>query len=95
MCQCGDKGDSLTVVVSFLHNQGLRVLFGERVAPMLPFGIPQGAILTPMLFNMLFNPFTQFVGTFGLDSYQYADDTHLHLLMNGQPAFTPDILAKG
>ena len=60
-------------------------MIGEEKSRQYPLqcGVPQGAILSPMLFNVYMRPLTWLLQSFGLGCHQYADDTQLYLLMDG------------
>ena len=48
-------------------------------------GVPQGSILSPMLFNIDMKPLEEVIRRFGLRSQQYADDTQLYLSFSTNP----------
>lgn len=58
-------------------------------------GVPQGALLSPMLFSIDMSLFTQLAWSFRLGCHHYPDDSQLYLLLDGQPATTLQHLAEG
>lgn len=54
----------------------------------------QGAILFPILYNISVCPQAQLIQGFELGYVQYANDTQVYLLMDGQTDSTSGILAK-
>ena len=52
------------------------VMLGE-----LLHGVPQGAILSPMLFNICMKPLGEIIRRHGAGCYQYADDTQIYFSM--------------
>lgn len=57
--------------------------------------MPQGAILSPMLFNICMHLLAQLTWSFGLECHQYADNTHFYLLLDSQANSAPVNVAKG
>nr|XP_060615104.1 uncharacterized protein LOC132764950 [Anolis sagrei ordinatus] len=77
----GLGGTALNWFNSFLRNRSQRVEYMDQVSDGSPLlcGVPQGAILSPLLFNIYVRPLASLARSFGLDCYQYADDTQLLL----------------
>ncbi|CAI5764971.1 Hypothetical predicted protein [Podarcis lilfordi] len=81
---------------SFISGRGQRVALGREMSSHHPLvcGVPQGTILSPMLFNIFMHPLAHIIQSFGLGCHQYADDTQLYLLMDGHTDSIPDTLTR-
>ena len=77
----GIRGTVLQWFCSYLADRVQRVVLGDSSSDpwRLCHGVPQGSILSPMLFNMHMKLLGEVVRRFGLRSQQYADDTQLYL----------------
>ena len=68
LANVGIQGLALKWLRSFLQGRGQRVALGESISEWwaLDCGVPQGAILSLMLFNIYMHPLAQLVRRFGL-----------------------------
>lgn len=84
---CGGASQWLS---SFLHGQEQREVLGEDVTStqLLLYRVPQGTLLSPMLFNNYMHPLSHLAQRFGLRG-------HWYLLLDGNMATTLQNLAKG
>ena len=70
-------GTALQWFRSYLAGRLQKVVLGEHCsAPWtLQDGVPQGSVLSHMLFNMYMKPLGAVIRSFGVCCHQYADDT--------------------
>uniref|UniRef100_A0A8D0HCW3 SAM domain-containing protein n=1 Tax=Sphenodon punctatus TaxID=8508 RepID=A0A8D0HCW3_SPHPU len=79
--RAGIGGTVLEWFCSFLDGRTQCVVLGDfSSSPRgLTCGVPQGSILSPLLFNVYVQPLGEVVREFGTQCHQYADDTQLYL----------------
>ncbi|KAF7248518.1 NHP2-like protein 1 [Varanus komodoensis] len=72
---------------SYLDSRFQKMVLGDfGSAPwQLCHGVPQGSILSSLLFNIYMKPLGEVTRRFGLRSHQYADDTQLYLSFSTDP----------
>lgn len=77
--ECGICGTVLKWFGSFLEDRKQEVWSPPRSAfiPPLNIGVPQGSVLSPVLFNLYMTPFASLVERFGASVISYADNTQL------------------
>uniref|UniRef100_A0A803TDE0 Reverse transcriptase domain-containing protein n=1 Tax=Anolis carolinensis TaxID=28377 RepID=A0A803TDE0_ANOCA len=92
LAMSGVRGQALNWFNSFLRNRSQCVEYMDQVSDRSPLlcGVPQGAIVSPLLFNIYVRPLASLARSFGLDCYQYADDTQLLLRLEPGATAIPD-----
>ena len=75
------KGTALSWFHSFLFGRHQKVMIGSSFSGLLEtlFGVPQGSVLGPVLFNIYIRNLPNFIQSFGFISSTYADDTNARL----------------
>ena len=81
LSKLGIGGLALAWLQSFLEDHPQRVKLGENVSASwtLYCGVPQGLIISPMLFNIYMRPLGGVIWVCGALCHQYADDTQLYI----------------
>ena len=75
------KGTALSWFCSFLFGRHQKVRIGSTSSDLLEtlYGVPQGSVLGPVLFNIYVHSLPKFIQSFGFMSSNYADDTNTRL----------------
>ena len=75
------KGTALAWFRSFLFGRHQRVKIGSISSHLIAtkYGVPQGSVLGPVLFNIYVRNLPSFIKSFGFASSNYADDTNTRL----------------
>lgn len=74
----GLSSDSIEFLKSYLLERSQRVVLGSSISEYLPVnrGVPQGSILSPLLFSVYTSDFRKFLKS--CSTHQYADDTQIY-----------------
>ena len=76
----GVTGAALDWLRSYLANRKQLVRIGsDNSSPTVPFGIPQGSVLGPLIFTAYITPLGDLIRKYGLEYHLYADDTQIYI----------------
>ena len=77
----GVTGAALDWLRSYLADRKQLVRIGSDNSPPMsvPFGVPQGSILGPLLFTAYSTPLGDLIRKYGLEYHLYADDTQIYV----------------
>ena len=77
----GLDGTVLSWIKSYLSNHKQKIKIGDSFseAVILPFGVPQGSVLGPLLFTLYTSPLSEVISKFKVTHHLYADDTQIYL----------------
>ena len=72
----GVSGKALDWIDSYLNNRKQKVKLGDNFSEAfeLPFGLPQGSVLGPLLFTLYTTPLSQVISSFNVTHHLYADE---------------------
>ena len=82
----GLDGTVLLWIKSYLSNRNHKIKIGDSFseAVILPFGVPQGSVLGPLLFTLYTSPLSQVISKFNVTHHLYADDTQIYLAVDSR-----------
>ena len=82
----GLDGTVLLWIKSYLSNRKQKIKIGDSFseAAILPFGVPQGSVLGPLLFKFYTSPLSQVIFEFNVTHHLYADDTQIYLAVDSR-----------
>ena len=82
----GLDGTVLLWIKLYLSNRKQKIKIGDSFSEsvILPFGVPQGSVLGPLLFTLYTSPFSQVISKFNVTHHLYADDTQIYLAVDSR-----------
>ena len=82
----GLDGTVLSWIKSYLSNSKQKIKIGDSFseAVILPFGVPQGSVLGPLLFTLYTSPLSQVISKFNVTHHLYANDTQINLAVDSR-----------
>ena len=82
----GLDGAVLFWIKSYLSNrkQKIKICDSFSEVVILPFRVPQGSVLGPLLFTLYTSPLSQVISKFNVTHHLYADDTQIYSAVNSR-----------
>ena len=82
----GMDGTVMIWIKSYLANHRQKVKLGNSFldAFSLPYGVPQGSVLGPLLFTLYTTPLSHIISSFNVTHHLYADDTQIYLALDSR-----------
>ena len=82
----GVDGTVLMWIKSYLTNHRQKVKLGNSFSDAfsLPYGVPQGSVLGPLLFTLYTIPLSHIISSFNVTHHLYADDTQIYLALDSR-----------
>ena len=82
----GLDGTVLSWTKLYLSNRKQKIKIGDSFseAVILPFRVPQGSVLGPLLFTLYTSPLSQVISKFNVTHHLYADDTQIYLAVDSR-----------
>ena len=92
----GIRGPALSWFRSYLSGRTQSVVIGDikSASRNLPYGVPQGSVLGPILFTIYTLPLGDIARKYGLKVHIYADDTQLYIsFITSKIKYNPGMLS--
>ena len=77
-------GTVLSWIKSYISNRKQKVKLGNSFSDafLLPYGVPKGFVLGPLLFALCTTPLSNIISNFNVTHYLYADETQIYLALD-------------
>jgi hypothetical protein len=75
------SGPALDWFSSYLSDRSQQIKLGDTLSPsvLIPFGVPQGSVLGPVLFTLYTTPLSAVIEGHSIQHHLYADDSQLYI----------------